>query len=190
MTDGVAECSSTSPSASCWSCRSCSRWRWCASCWCTSRPAIRWSRCCRPTPRQALAEQMRKAYGFDRPLPVQFGIWLWNAVQRRSRHLDRDRPLGRRGGHARAVGNTVMLAVFASLIGFVFGADVRLPRRLFPRHLGRQARHHDLDHRRVDAALLARHGAGDHLLGAARLAAGGRRRARAAGRGTGSTSST
>ena len=35
-----------------------------------------------------------------------------------------------------------------------------------------------VDHRRVGAALLARHGAGHHLLGAARLAAGRRRRAR------------
>jgi len=33
-----------------------------------------------PDASQALAEQMRKAYGFDRPLPVQFGIWVWNAI--------------------------------------------------------------------------------------------------------------
>ena len=53
-----------------------------------------------PDASQALAEQMRKAYGFDRPLPVQFGIWLWNARQRQSRHLDRHRALGHRGSHA------------------------------------------------------------------------------------------
>src|SRR5258707_12250234 len=29
---------------------------------------------------QELADQMRAAYGFDRPLPVQFGLWLWKAV--------------------------------------------------------------------------------------------------------------
>ncbi len=29
---------------------------------------------------QELAEQLRVAYGFDRPLPVQFGLWLWQAV--------------------------------------------------------------------------------------------------------------
>ena len=23
---------------------------------------------------------MKRAYGFDRPLPVQFGIWVWNAL--------------------------------------------------------------------------------------------------------------
>src|SRR4051812_50029681 len=26
---------------------------------------------------QELAQQLRVAYGFDRPLPVQFGLWLW-----------------------------------------------------------------------------------------------------------------
>src|SRR5437667_11911 len=30
-----------------------------------------------PDASQALADQMRKAYGFDRPLPVQFGLWAW-----------------------------------------------------------------------------------------------------------------
>src|SRR6201988_4757840 len=29
---------------------------------------------------QELANQMRIAYGFDRPLPIQFGLWLWKAV--------------------------------------------------------------------------------------------------------------
>ena len=29
---------------------------------------------------QELAAQLRIAYGFDRPLPVQFGFWLWKAV--------------------------------------------------------------------------------------------------------------
>ena len=33
-----------------------------------------------PDASQALAEQMRKAYGFDRPLPVQFGLWVWKAL--------------------------------------------------------------------------------------------------------------
>src|SRR2546429_5050427 len=28
---------------------------------------------------QELAAQLRTAYGFDRPLPVQFGLWLWRA---------------------------------------------------------------------------------------------------------------
>ena len=29
---------------------------------------------------QELAAQLRTAYGFDRPLPVQFGLWLWRAM--------------------------------------------------------------------------------------------------------------
>src|ERR1041384_5007877 len=33
-----------------------------------------------PDASQALADEMRKAYGFDRPLPMQFSIWVWNAV--------------------------------------------------------------------------------------------------------------
>src|SRR4051794_39150899 len=30
---------------------------------------------------QELAAQLRIAYGFDRPLPVQFGLWLWRGPQ-------------------------------------------------------------------------------------------------------------
>lgn len=73
-----------------------------------------------PDASQALAEQMRKEYGFDRPLPVQFGIWLWKAL-----HGDLGASIA--SGRSvteevfRAVGNTIMLAVFASLIGFIFG---------------------------------------------------------------------
>src|SRR5688572_4847970 len=67
-----------------------------------------------------LAEQMRKAYGFDRPLPVQFGIWLWNALHG---NLGTSIATGRSVTEevGRAVGNTVMLAIFASFIGFAFG---------------------------------------------------------------------
>jgi peptide/nickel transport system permease protein len=73
-----------------------------------------------PDASQALAEQMRKAYGFDRPLPVQFGIWLWKAV---NGDLGTSIATGRAVAEevSRAVGNTVMLAMVASLIGFAFG---------------------------------------------------------------------
>jgi peptide/nickel transport system permease protein len=69
---------------------------------------------------QELAEQMRKAYGFDRPLPVQFGLWLWKAL---SGDLGTSIATGRSVSEEvmRAVGNTVVLALFAALIGFVFG---------------------------------------------------------------------
>jgi peptide/nickel transport system permease protein len=73
-----------------------------------------------PDASEALAEQMRRAYGFDRPLPVQFAIWVANAVQG---NLGTSIATGRSVAEevGRAVGNTVMLALVASLIGFVFG---------------------------------------------------------------------
>lgn len=73
-----------------------------------------------PDASQALAEQMRKAYGFDRPLPVQFGLWMWNALHG---NLGTSIATGRSVTEevTRAVGNTLILASFASLIGFVFG---------------------------------------------------------------------
>jgi len=73
-----------------------------------------------PDASQALADEMRKAYGFDRPLPVQFGIWVWNAV---NGNLGTSIATGRSVAEEvmRAVGNTVMLAIVAAGIGFVFG---------------------------------------------------------------------
>jgi peptide/nickel transport system permease protein len=73
-----------------------------------------------PDASQALADQMRKAYGFDRPLPVQFGIWVWKAM---NGDLGTSIATGRAVAEevTRAVGNTVMLAILASVIGFAFG---------------------------------------------------------------------
>ncbi|WP_088343376.1 MULTISPECIES: ABC transporter permease [Rhodomicrobium] len=67
-----------------------------------------------------LAEQMRRAYGFDRPLPVQFGIWLWKALHG---DLGTSIATGRAVADevARAVGNTLRLAAVASVLGFSFG---------------------------------------------------------------------
>jgi peptide/nickel transport system permease protein len=67
-----------------------------------------------------LAAQLRKAYGFDRPLPVQFGLWMWKALQG---DLGTSIATGRAvfDEVARAVGNTVMLAIFAATLGFVSG---------------------------------------------------------------------
>ena len=73
-----------------------------------------------PDASAALAEQMKRAYGFDRPLPVQFGIWLWKAV-----HGDLGSSIA--SGRSvteevlRAVGNTLMLAAVAAVFGFAFG---------------------------------------------------------------------
>jgi len=73
-----------------------------------------------PDASQELAEQMRRAYGFDRPLPVQFGIWVWNALHG---DLGTSIATGRSVSEEvrRAVGNTVMLALVAAFIGFFFG---------------------------------------------------------------------
>src|SRR6185436_11247270 len=67
-----------------------------------------------------LAEQMKRAYGFDRPLPVQFGIWVWNALHG---NLGTSIATGRSVAEevSRAVGNTVMLAAVAAFLGFAFG---------------------------------------------------------------------
>jgi peptide/nickel transport system permease protein len=67
-----------------------------------------------------LAAQMKKAYGFDRPLPVQFGIWLWNAI---NGNLGTSIATGRPVAEEvfRALGNTLMLAVVASMLGFLLG---------------------------------------------------------------------
>ncbi|MEP7102475.1 MAG: ABC transporter permease [Burkholderiales bacterium] len=65
--------------------------------------------------------QLRELYGFNKPLPVQFASWVWRAV-----HGDLGTSIA--SGRAvssevmRAVGNTLMLAAAATLIGFFFGA--------------------------------------------------------------------
>ncbi len=69
---------------------------------------------------QELANQLRAAYGFDRPLPVQFGLWLWRAVNGDLGHsIATGRPV--LSEVMRAVGNTVTLAIAAATIGFSFG---------------------------------------------------------------------
>jgi peptide/nickel transport system permease protein len=69
---------------------------------------------------QELADQMRAAYGFDRPLPVQFGLWFWKAINGDLGHsIATGRPV--LSEVVRAVGNTVTLAIAAALIGFTLG---------------------------------------------------------------------
>jgi peptide/nickel transport system permease protein len=73
-----------------------------------------------PDASAALAEQMKRAYGFDRPLPVQFGIWLWKAVHGDlGSSIASGRPVTEEV--RRAVGNTLMLAAVAAVFGFTFG---------------------------------------------------------------------
>ncbi|WP_398479207.1 ABC transporter permease [Tardiphaga sp.] len=69
---------------------------------------------------QELAQQLRVAYGFDKPLPVQFGLWLWRALHGDlGASIATGRPV--LAEVMNAVRNTVMLAVFAAAIGFTLG---------------------------------------------------------------------
>ncbi|MCZ8310744.1 MAG: ABC transporter permease [Magnetospirillum sp.] len=70
---------------------------------------------------QEMQEQLRAAYGFDKPLPVQFGLWIWRAL---SGDLGFSIATGRPVAAEvwRAIGNTFMLAVFAAAFGFLVGA--------------------------------------------------------------------
>jgi peptide/nickel transport system permease protein len=64
--------------------------------------------------------QLRSLYGFDRSYPEQFASWVWRAAQG---DLGTSIASGREVSSevVKAVGNTLRLAIFATLIGFVFG---------------------------------------------------------------------
>ena len=67
-----------------------------------------------------VVEQVRRDYGLDKPLPVQFGIWLWKVL-----HGDLGRSLatGRSvwSDLSGAIVNTLRLAIVASGLGFIMG---------------------------------------------------------------------
>ena len=67
-----------------------------------------------------VVEQVRRDYGLDKPLPVQFGIWLLKVVQG---DLGRSLATGRSvwSDLSGAISNTLMLAFAASLLGFILG---------------------------------------------------------------------
>jgi peptide/nickel transport system permease protein len=67
-----------------------------------------------------LQAQLRALYGFDRTLPEQFFSWIWRALQG---DLGTSIATGRSVTDEvmKAVGNTLMLAAVATLIGFFFG---------------------------------------------------------------------
>ena len=67
-----------------------------------------------------VVEQVRRDYGLDKPLPVQFGLWLMKVVQGDlGRSLASGRPVW--SDLSSAIGNTLMLAASASLLGFILG---------------------------------------------------------------------
>ena len=69
---------------------------------------------------QQTIEEMRAAYGFDKPLPVQYGLWLWRVLHGDlGTSIATGRPVSAEVG--RAVVNSLILAVVATAIGFAFG---------------------------------------------------------------------
>ena len=73
-----------------------------------------------PDAPQEVVEQVRRDYGLDKPLPVQFGIWLLKVVQGDlGRSLATGRPVW--SDLHSAIGTTLMLAFSASLLGFIMG---------------------------------------------------------------------
>jgi peptide/nickel transport system permease protein len=73
-----------------------------------------------PDAPQEVVEQVRRDYGLDKPLPIQFGIWLMKVVQGDlGRSLATGRPVW--SDLHSAIGNTLMLAFSASMLGFIMG---------------------------------------------------------------------
>ncbi|MEE7492554.1 ABC transporter permease [Methylobacterium oryzae CBMB20] len=69
---------------------------------------------------QATIDEMRSAYGFDKPLPVQYLIWLWHVLHGDlGTSIATGRPV--LGEVSRAVVNSLILASVATVIGFTFG---------------------------------------------------------------------
>jgi peptide/nickel transport system permease protein len=67
-----------------------------------------------------VVEKLRRAYGFDRPLPVQYAIWLGNVLTGDfGLSVATGRPVA--VAIVSAVGNTLILAMFATLVGVAFG---------------------------------------------------------------------
>jgi peptide/nickel transport system permease protein len=70
---------------------------------------------------QEVVDQVRAAYGLDKPLPVQYALWSWKVL-----HGDLGNSIATRRAVSdevmRAVGNTMILAAVATAIGFTLGA--------------------------------------------------------------------
>ncbi|WP_298928708.1 ABC transporter permease [uncultured Ramlibacter sp.] len=67
-----------------------------------------------------LQERLRELYGFNRSYPEQFAGWVWRAVQGDlGTSIASGRPVA--SEVLRAVGNTLRIALLATLIGFVLG---------------------------------------------------------------------
>ncbi|HEX2013278.1 MAG TPA: ABC transporter permease [Roseateles sp.] len=68
-----------------------------------------------------LQEKLRELYGFNRSYPEQFFAWVWRALQGDlGTSIASGRPVA--AEVIKAVGNTLRLALLATLIGFVLGS--------------------------------------------------------------------
>lgn len=73
-----------------------------------------------PDASQAMKQQMMTLYGFDRPYYEQFARWLWRAAHGDlGASIASSRPVV--SEVSRAVGNTLILASVATMIGFALG---------------------------------------------------------------------
>ena len=73
-----------------------------------------------PDASQELQAQLMELYGFNRSYPEQFVSWVWRALHGDlGTSIATGRPVT--DEVFKAVGNTLRLAVFATLIGFIFG---------------------------------------------------------------------
>lgn len=74
-----------------------------------------------PDASQDLRDQLMELYGFNRSYPEQFFHWVSRAVQGDlGTSIATNRPVTEEV--IKAVGNTLRLAVFATIIGFIFGS--------------------------------------------------------------------
>jgi peptide/nickel transport system permease protein len=68
-----------------------------------------------------MIDELKKEYGFDKPIPVQYAVWLGRTLQGNlGQSLATGRPVATEIGNA--IGNTLILAFAASLVGFTLGA--------------------------------------------------------------------
>ncbi|MBV8890218.1 MAG: ABC transporter permease [Alphaproteobacteria bacterium] len=75
-------------------------------------------------------QQMKAAFGFDRPLYIQYLLWLWHAVQGDfGLSVFNASPVWDQ--LVAALGNTLILAVLAALLGFSLGIAFGLTAALF-----------------------------------------------------------
>jgi peptide/nickel transport system permease protein len=68
-----------------------------------------------------MIDELKKEYGFDKPIPVQYAIWLGRTLTGNlGQSIATGRPVATEIGNA--IGNTLILALAASVVGFTLGA--------------------------------------------------------------------